>query len=61
MSAAVCSCRSRSACLISCSVQPDCVQVKGADPYYQIWFGHRIAYVRAADVVVTNGVAAAAP
>ncbi len=45
----------------SCSVQPDCVQVLGADKYYQIWFGHRIAYVRAADVVITNGLAAAAP
>jgi hypothetical protein len=45
----------------NCSVQPDCIQVKGTDPYYQIWFGHRIAYVRAADVVITNGVATAAP
>ena len=25
--------------------------------YYQIWFGHRIAYVRAADVTVADGVA----
>jgi hypothetical protein len=42
-------------------VQPDCVQVLGGDTYFQIWFGHRIAYVRAADVVITNGLAAAAP
>ena len=40
----------------------DCIQVRGGQgPYYQIWFGHRIAYVRAADVVITNGLAAAAP
>ena len=45
----------------NCSVQPDCIQVLGSDAYYQIWFGHRIAYVRAADVVITNGVASAAP
>ena len=25
----------------------DCTEVSGADRYYQIWFGHRIAYVRA--------------
>ncbi|MEV0287601.1 MULTISPECIES: peptidoglycan recognition family protein [unclassified Kribbella] len=28
----------------------DHVQVIGNDRYYQIWFGHRMAYVRAADV-----------
>ncbi|ADB31928.1 N-acetylmuramyl-L-alanine amidase, negative regulator of AmpC, AmpD [Kribbella flavida DSM 17836] len=28
----------------------DHVQVLGNDRYYQIWFGHRLAYVRAADV-----------
>jgi hypothetical protein len=28
----------------------DHVQVLGKDRYYQIWFGHRMAYVRAADV-----------
>jgi N-acetylmuramoyl-L-alanine amidase len=28
----------------------DRVQVLGNDRYYQIWFGHRMAYVRAADV-----------
>ena len=42
-----------------CSVQPDCVQVQGADRYYEIWFGHRIAYVRAADVTIQDGVATA--
>ncbi len=31
----------------------------GADQYYQIWFGHRIAYVRAADVTIQDGVATA--
>jgi hypothetical protein len=28
----------------------DHVQVLGKDRYYQIWFGHRMFYVRAADV-----------
>jgi hypothetical protein len=37
----------------------DCTEVTGADRYYQIWFGHRLAYVRAADVVITDGLAAA--
>jgi hypothetical protein len=37
-------------------VQPDCVDVVGADKYYEIWFGHRIAYVRAVDVTVADGV-----
>ncbi|HEU4948526.1 MAG TPA: N-acetylmuramoyl-L-alanine amidase [Kribbella sp.] len=31
----------------------DHVQVLGQDRYYQIWFGHRMAYVRAADVDVS--------
>jgi hypothetical protein len=31
----------------------DHTQVEGADRYYGIWFGHRLAYVRAADVVLT--------
>jgi N-acetyl-anhydromuramyl-L-alanine amidase AmpD len=43
----------------NCSPQPDCVQVEGADEYYEIWFGHRIAYVRAVDVTVQDGVATA--
>jgi N-acetyl-anhydromuramyl-L-alanine amidase AmpD len=33
----------------------DCTDVVGHDRYYEIWFGHRIAYVRAADVHVTHG------
>ncbi|HET8662806.1 MAG TPA: peptidoglycan recognition family protein [Nocardioides sp.] len=33
----------------------DCTDVVGQDRYYQIWFGHRIAYVRAADVRVGRG------
>jgi hypothetical protein len=41
----------------NCSVQPDCIQIQGADRYYEIWFGHRIAYVRAADVTIQDGVA----
>jgi N-acetyl-anhydromuramyl-L-alanine amidase AmpD len=32
----------------------DCTDVVGHDRYDEIWFGHRIAYVRAADVRVTN-------
>jgi N-acetyl-anhydromuramyl-L-alanine amidase AmpD len=40
----------------NCSVQPDCIQIQGVDRYYEIWFGHRIAYVRAADVTVADGV-----
>ena len=39
----------------------DCTEVTGADEYYQIWFGHRIAYVRAADVTIQDGLAVAAP
>ena len=33
----------------------DCTDVVGHDRYYEIWFGHRIAYVRAADVRTTHG------
>jgi hypothetical protein len=32
----------------------DGTDVVGHDRYDQIWFGHRIAYVRAADVRVTS-------
>ena len=39
------------------SLPLDCSEVVGADRYYQIWFGHRIAYVRAADVAVGRAVA----
>jgi len=39
------------------SVPGDRTVVEGADEYYQIWFGHRVAYVRAADVRVAKGVA----
>jgi hypothetical protein len=30
----------------------DCTDVVGNDKYYEIWFNHRVAYVRAADVTV---------
>jgi hypothetical protein len=33
----------------------DCTDVVGHDRYYEVWFGHRIAYVRAADVRITHG------
>jgi N-acetyl-anhydromuramyl-L-alanine amidase AmpD len=33
----------------------DCTDVVGRDRYDEIWFGHRIAYVRAADVRVLGG------
>ncbi len=36
------------------SIPDDHTQVMGKDKYYEIWFGHRMAYVRAADLVV-NG------
>ncbi len=39
------------------SIPGDHTVVVGEDEYYQIWFGHRIAYVRAADVSIKNGVA----
>lgn len=38
-------------------VEMDCTQVVGQDEYYLIWFGHRLVYVRAADVEVRDGVA----
>lgn len=38
------------------SLAGDHTVVRGADTYYQIWFGHRIAYVRAADVRIGPGV-----
>ena len=34
----------------------DCTQVVGGDRYLLVWFGHRLAYVRAADVVSRDGV-----
>jgi hypothetical protein len=37
------------------SLAGDHTVVRGTDPYYQIWFGHRIAYVRAADVRIGPG------
>ncbi len=36
------------------SLEDDHTVVNGKDKYYEIWFGHRLFYVRAADVVVTN-------
>jgi hypothetical protein len=36
-------------------VAMDCTDVVGHDRYYEIWFGHRIAYVRAADVTLDRG------
>ena len=39
------------------SIPGDHTVVVGEDEYYQIWFGHRIAYVRAADVEIRNGIA----
>ena len=38
------------------SLAGDHTVVKGDEKYYQIWFGHRIAYVKAADVQVRQGV-----
>ncbi|MGW4563080.1 N-acetylmuramoyl-L-alanine amidase [Streptomyces sp. NPDC004561] len=35
--------------------------VKGQETYYEIQFGHRLAYVRASDVDVVNGTEAAGP
>jgi hypothetical protein len=37
------------------SLPRDHTVVVGTDRYYQIWFGHRIAYVRAADVALRPG------
>nr|WP_260173644.1 peptidoglycan recognition family protein [Nocardioides albus] len=34
---------------------PDCIVISGDTTYYQIWFNHRIAYVMAEDVTVTDG------
>jgi hypothetical protein len=34
------------------SLPGDHTVVIGGDEYYEIWFGHRIAYVRAADVTL---------
>lgn len=36
------------------SLPGDHTQVVGDDVYYEIWFGHRMAYVRAADVILTR-------
>ena len=36
------------------SLPGDHTVVVGSDRYYQIWFGHRVAFVRAADVRVTD-------
>jgi len=36
------------------SLPGDHTQVVGDDVYYEIWFGHRMGYVRAADVVLTR-------
>jgi hypothetical protein len=38
------------------SLAGDHTVVSGTDVYFQIWFGHRIAYVRAADVRVGPGI-----
>jgi hypothetical protein len=38
-------------------VAKDCTDVVGKDRYYQIWFGHRFAYVRAADVRISDPMA----
>jgi hypothetical protein len=37
------------------SLAGDHTVVRGDDVYYEIWFGHRMAYVRAADVRVSPG------
>ena len=36
------------------SLPADHTVVVGQDRYYQIWFGHRIAFVRAADVRIAG-------
>lgn len=36
------------------SIPDDHTVVRGLDRYYEIWFGHRMAFVRAADVVVNK-------
>jgi hypothetical protein len=43
------------ATLFDCQGAGQCTDVVGHDRYYEIWFGHRVAYVRAADVRVTSG------
>jgi N-acetyl-anhydromuramyl-L-alanine amidase AmpD len=39
----------------NCQGAGQCVDVVGHDRYFEIWFGHRVAYVRAADVHVQQG------
>ncbi|MEP9380812.1 N-acetylmuramoyl-L-alanine amidase [Nocardioides sp. KR10-350] len=34
---------------------PDCVDVKGRTKYYEIWYNHRVAYVKADDVTLAKG------
>jgi hypothetical protein len=41
---------------LNCSADPDCVLVKGDTTYYPIRYNHRIAYVKASDVTVTQPV-----
>ncbi len=36
------------------SLPGDHTVVRGQDRYYQIWFGHRVAFVRAADVSIVR-------
>jgi N-acetyl-anhydromuramyl-L-alanine amidase AmpD len=36
-------------------LEMDCTQVVGSDEYYLVWLGHRLHYVRAADVEVRRG------
>jgi hypothetical protein len=43
------------ATVFDCQGAGQCTDVVGRDRYYEIWFGHRIAYVRAADVHVRGG------
>jgi hypothetical protein len=43
------------ATLFNCQGADQCTDVVGQDRYYEIWFGHRVAYVRAADVSLTGG------
>ncbi|RRR85370.1 N-acetylmuramoyl-L-alanine amidase [Streptomyces sp. RP5T] len=41
---------------INCSGSPDCVFVQGDTTYYPIRYNHRVAYVKASDVTVTQPV-----
>ncbi|MEV0742704.1 peptidoglycan recognition family protein [Streptomyces sp. NPDC050549] len=41
---------------INCSGSPDCVLVSGNTTYYPIRYNHRIAYVKASDVTLTDPV-----